>query len=137
MPDQAENLGPDAVRLTVRDDPDSVAEMRSFVERLGTAIGMPDEAVFGLKVAATEAVANALRHRSAGDDRVAVTLAQREDSFEIEVENRGPFRIGGGLDAERGRGLPLMLALADEVEFSASEEGTRVRLRKLLERRAA
>jgi anti-sigma regulatory factor (Ser/Thr protein kinase) len=131
------NLRPRAVRLTVRDDPDSVAEMRTSLEQVGAAVGLPDQSVFDLKVAATEAVANALRHPASRGKDVAVILAAHEGALEIEVRNPGPFQLGDGMDPERGRGLPLMVALADEVEFSATAEGMRVRLRKLLERRAA
>ncbi len=137
MPERHTNLEPRTVRLTVQDDPESVAAVRSSVERVGAAAGLSDEAVFGLKVATTEAVANALRHPGADGGRVAVTLATRGRALEIEVESHGPFRIDDGFEPERGRGLPLMLALADEVEFAASDTGTRVRLRKLLEREAA
>jgi anti-sigma regulatory factor (Ser/Thr protein kinase) len=111
--------------------------MRDLVERLAGELGISDEAVFGLKVAATEAVANALRHPETPGHGVEVTIAPREDALEIEIENPGPFLIGDGLDPERGRGLPLMVALADEVEFAASPEGTRVVLRQHVERRAA
>jgi serine/threonine-protein kinase RsbW len=137
MADPRETLEPEAIRLVVRDDPDSVAAVRSSVERVGTAVGLPEEAVFGLKVAATEAVANALRHSQRNNEEVEVTLEARGAVLEIEVENHGPFRIDDNLDPERGRGLPLMLALADEVVFTASDRGTRVRIRKLLEREAA
>jgi anti-sigma regulatory factor (Ser/Thr protein kinase) len=34
------------------------------------------------------------------------------------------------LDAESGRGIALMLALADDVSFERMSTGTRVRLRK-------
>jgi anti-sigma regulatory factor (Ser/Thr protein kinase) len=52
------------------------------------------------------------------------------------VRDQGGFgphlRAGHILDAEAGRGIPLMLALVDEVEFRATGEGTRVRMRKHL-----
>jgi len=115
-------------RLVVHDDPDSVAGMRAAVEDLAAAHGLAPETAFDLKVAATEAVANALRHPGALG-AAHVTLARGSDAVEVEVRNRGPFRIGTGLDAERGRGLPLMVALADEVEFSATDDGTSVRIR--------
>jgi anti-sigma regulatory factor (Ser/Thr protein kinase) len=38
--------------------------------------------------------------------------------------------MSNGFDASRGRGLPLMVALADEVEFASLPDGTRVRIRK-------
>ncbi len=118
-----------AVHLTVTDDAASVAAVRAAVERAARECGLSREATFGLKVAATEAVANALRHPDTEREAIAVTLAARPEGIEVEIANRGQFRIGTGLDAERGRGLPLMFALADEVELATSDEGTRVRIR--------
>jgi anti-sigma regulatory factor (Ser/Thr protein kinase) len=133
MTDRNPHPGPRAVRLTVQDEPAEVAEVRRAVDRIGVAAGLSDDALFGLKVAATEAVANALRHPGAGDTTVEVTIAAHEEALEVEVANAGEFRIRDGGDPEHGRGLPLMLALADEVEFAASPHGTRVRLRMRLE----
>ena len=118
----------DGFRLVVHDDRDSVAGMRAAVEDLAAERGLDPETAFDLKVAATEAVANALRHP--GAPRAAdVTVAADSDAIEVEVRNRGPFRVGTGADAEHGRGLPLMVALADEVQFSATQDGTCVRIR--------
>jgi anti-sigma regulatory factor (Ser/Thr protein kinase) len=55
----------------------------------------------------------------------------------VEVADSGRFRVTDGLNPERGRGLPLMIALADEVEFSTADEGTRVRIRMRVDRDAA
>ena len=125
--------GPRAVRLRLEDEPAAVGEVRRTIDRIGSAAGLSDEALFGLKVAATEAVGNALRHPGADGSGVDVTIATHEEALEVEVENGGQFRVGDRADPEHGRGLPLMLALADEVEFAASTHGTRVRLRMLLE----
>jgi anti-sigma regulatory factor (Ser/Thr protein kinase) len=35
-----------------------------------------------------------------------------------------------GLDAEGGRGIPIILALVDELEFAQTGRGTRVRMSK-------
>ena len=42
-----------------------------------------------------------------------------------------PIRDESPLDAEGGRGIPLMLALVDEVEFASAGDGNRVRLRQV------
>ena len=133
MTERNAQSGPRAVRLRVEDEPTAVGEVRKTIDRVGAAAGLSDEALFGLKVAATEAVANALRHPGADESGVDVTIATHEEAFEVEVENGGRFRVSDRADPEHGRGLPLMLALADEVEFAASTQGTRVRLRMLLE----
>jgi anti-sigma regulatory factor (Ser/Thr protein kinase) len=104
--------------------------LRAAVDELASEHGLADGAAFDLKVAATEAVANALRHPDEAGAPVDVVLAADQDAVEVEISNRGPFRIGTGLDSERGRGLPLMVALADEVDFETSGDRTCVRLRK-------
>ena len=128
MQRETRNVAVDGCRLVVHDDPDSVAGMRAAVDDLAAEHGLAPETAFDLKVAATEAVANALRHPEA-PGAADVILAGASDAVEVEVRNRGPFRIGTGVDAERGRGLPLMVALADEVRFSATDDGTSVRSR--------
>jgi len=137
MTERNRHSGPRAVRLTVHDERAEVAEVRAAVERIGTAAGLGDDALFGLKVATTEAVGNALRHSGSGDAEVDVTIAAHEDALEVEVENAGQFRVGEAGDPEHGRGIPLMLALADEVEFAASSHGTRVRIRMRIEQERA
>jgi serine/threonine-protein kinase RsbW len=126
----------EAVSLVVTQDRQSVDEVRAAVEEVATEHGLSPEATFDLKVATTEAVANALRHASSGVG-VEVSLESDPEVIQVEVLDRGRFRINDGLDPERGRGLPLMIALADEVEFSAADEGTRVRIRMRVDREPA
>jgi anti-sigma regulatory factor (Ser/Thr protein kinase) len=46
------------------------------------------------------------------------------------VTDRGGVDPARGVEEEGGRGIPLMLALVDEVEFYSGAAGTRVRMRK-------
>ena len=118
------------MRLTVRDDHSATARIRGAVDRLAAEHGLSAEATFDLKLAASEAVANALRHGSGNGRAVDVTLRPLDGAIEVEVTDAGTFARPGGIDPERGRGIPLMVALADEVEFASTGDGTRVRLRK-------
>ena len=52
----------------------------------------------------------------------------------MEVADRGSFETGARPEHEGGRGIPLMLALVDEVHFSTTGSGTRVRVRKRVSR---
>jgi serine/threonine-protein kinase RsbW len=111
------------------------AELREAIDGLGERYGLNAEQLFELKVAATEALTNALRG-SSSDRAVDVSLGLREDAVEIEVRNRGTFELADptlfDMESEGGRGIPLMIALVDEVEFASTHEGMRVRLRKRL-----
>jgi hypothetical protein len=54
---------------------------------------------------------------------------------DVEVTNSGCFRpefgVESELEADRERGVPLMLALVDDVEFASMRGRTRVRLRRV------
>ena len=118
--------------LRVRDEPASFAEVRAAVDRVAEERGLEPEAAFDLKVATQEAVANALRQTSREPREIGVTLQADDAVVEVEVANDGGFRLAIGSDPEHGRGLPLIVALADEVEFASTGDATRVRIRKRL-----
>ena len=122
------------VHLILTDEPSSTANLRRVVDSLARAKGLSPEARFDLQLAATEAVANALRHGSPDGLAVGIALEEHDDAIELVVQDQGRFGNGAGGDGERGRGIPLMLAVADEVAFASTEDGTRVRIRKRISR---
>ena len=97
-----------------------------------------DHLVLGIR----EAVANAVRHGNREDPSkdVEITFEQRNNLALIRVVDHGegfdPEALPDPLAPENlmrpsGRGILLMRAYADEVDFSFTE-GTRVEMRKLL-----
>jgi anti-sigma regulatory factor (Ser/Thr protein kinase) len=126
-----------ARHLTLHDEPASAATLRAAVDEMAAGDEIDESARFDLKVAATEALANALKRARSDGHAVDVALERKGDVLEIEVRDAGEFRLDYGADSERGRGLPLMVALVDEVEFASTDDGTRVRMRKRLEGEAA
>ena len=124
-----------ALSLVVTEDRGSLERVRAAVDGVAREHGLSSEATFDLKVATTEALANALRH-SPDELGVDVSLESDTEVIQVEVVDRGRFRISDALDPERGRGLPLMIALADEIEFASAENGTRVRIRMRVDRAA-
>jgi serine/threonine-protein kinase RsbW len=124
------------IGLKLRNRPSATGELRAAIDRVADECRLADTDRFDLKLAATEAVTNALRD-APEDDVVDVTLACGEAAVDIEVGPRrsaSPVRGAGawGPDAEGGRGIPIMIALVDEVEFKRTGAGTRVRIRKLV-----
>ena len=116
--------------LHVPDNPVAVAELRRTLTEVATDAGLSRESAFALRLAATEAVANALRHPGPAHEAV-VRIRADADGVEVEVSSDGPFRLRedtGGSD--RGRGLPLIIALMDEAKFSRDNGTTSVRLWK-------
>ena len=105
------------------------------------AAALEPEAVADLKLAVTEACANAVRHAyagKAGPVRMRIELAQ--DTLTIEVADDGKGMVAGRIpspdparDLEGGMGFAIMRSLVDEVEVdSAPGRGTVVRLVKRL-----
>jgi len=121
------------IRLELCNEPGATSRLRRALDRVARASNLTSEATFELKVAATEAVTNAIKG-APSRQAVEVAIAGGENAVQVEVTDRGRFEPAFGPDPERegesGRGIPLMLALVDEVEFASVRGGTRVRLRR-------
>ena len=125
-------------RLEIPCDVNLLAEVRDEVCRAISPLGFPDSALFDIKVAVGEALANAVRHGEppSGDGVVAVIISAFEDRVVIEVADKGVGFDGvhstsDDIYAPSGRGIMFMRALMDRVEFEpAVGGGTLVRLVK-------
>jgi len=111
--------------------------VRQFVEKLAADCGYNKSEIFDIKVSVGEACANAIEHGSPGGKRnkIKITFDYRDNCTVIEVSDEGVFKPRfPALDTQlnyRGRGIPFMLALMDEVEIKEGESGTTVRLVKI------
>jgi serine/threonine-protein kinase RsbW len=122
------------IDLRLDDRPSATTELRAAVDRVAEGCGLDHAKRFDLKLAATEAVTNALKG-TPESQAVEVSVDGHEEAVDVEVVDRGvfsPLRAGlqRGPEAEGGRGLPIMLALVDELKFAQTAAGTRVRMRK-------
>ena len=99
------------------------------MERLSEEHGLSGSATFELKLAVTEALANAILH---GKPPVEIDLECRDRAIVVEVCDHGTYIRSTGGTHEGGRGIPLMVALADDVELDCGTGWTRLRLRKHL-----
>ena len=120
-------------------DVDSLAATRERTCMLLAPLGFADTALFDIKVALGEALANAVRHGSADKGTAAtvgVDVEAYEDRVVVEVRDQGCGFDGipsasDDLYAPGGRGIMFMRALMDRVEFETPESGgTLVRLVK-------
>jgi serine/threonine-protein kinase RsbW len=114
--------------------PTATRELRAAVERVAEECGLDAGERFDIELAATEAVTNALKG-TPESQTVEVIVAGHEGAVDVEVVDQGVFSpIPAALhrdpDAEGGRGIPIILALVDEVEFAQTSRGTRVRMSK-------
>lgn len=122
------------VELTLPRDSSFVTVMRNMANSLLVDLRVPEEAIGDVQVAVSEACANVVRHAEGTFD-YSVSLAIGPDGCEIEVADLGPGfesvpASGADVDAEDGRGLLLMRALVDDLEFIRDDATTRVRLIK-------
>ncbi|NTU71544.1 MAG: anti-sigma factor antagonist [Coriobacteriia bacterium] len=119
-------------------DVNELAGMRERVSELIAPLGFQESALFDIKVAMGEALANAVRHGSSEPDdaMIEVGVFAYEDRVMIEVRDSGDGFDGtpspsDDLYAPGGRGIMFMRALMDRVEFTESVTGgTCVRLIK-------
>jgi len=111
----------------------SLSPIRAFVrDEVGPALG--GETLGGLLLAVTEAASNAVKH--SGGTTVTLSISKTRSSVVVQITDDGVFvrRVPlPELDGEGYRGIPLMMAVMDEVVFLEGTEpgdGTTVRLTK-------
>ncbi len=110
--------------------------IRKFIDKMAEESGFNEADKFDIKVAVGEACANAIEHGSPRGkrDRVRVSYVFEDDYAIIEIVDEGVFKPRfPSFDSQlnyRGRGIPFMLALMDEVEIKERKGGTTVRLVK-------
>ena len=113
-------------------------------------MGFPPDRVEDIKTAVSEATTNAIEHgnKEDADQKVLIALAPEGERLEIAVTDRSPTpfpKSSNGIDAQplrapdlaakleagantRGWGMFLIRSLVDEVEFSSTASGNRVRM---------
>jgi len=117
----------------------SVPLARRILKRSLETLGIHRETVGDIELALTEACTNVLDH-ARGDDDYTVSAGIHGNTCVIEVVDRGAGFDGSahGLQdadhsAEEGRGVQLMRALMDRLEFqNRPTDGTVVHLEKRL-----
>jgi len=120
-------------------DAGSVPVVRHMCEQVVGALGASADAIGDLTVALTEACSNVIRHAQQGDDfQVDVELGAERCELVVSYRDDGfdPLSVGvavGDQLSESGRGLLLMRALVDELDFNFDPGHTRVRMTKQLD----
>jgi serine/threonine-protein kinase RsbW len=128
-----------SLALTLPRDEQTVPVARHIVRNAMAQVGVAETCVYDFELALSEACTNVLLHSGPGDQYV-VRLDLEDELGVIRV-----IDVGHGFDSdklqtdaprlegERGRGLGLMQALVDRVDFtSRPEAGTIVSLEKTL-----
>ncbi len=123
---------PSEVReLTMPADFRLLGEARELIQSTGLELGFDEAAIWDMKLAGTEALANAIEHGTAVDGLIHMRLASADGELLLEVSGGGrPEEASGGSDPQRGRGIAIMSALMDEVALKRDGDATVVRLSK-------
>ncbi|HEV3399035.1 MAG TPA: ATP-binding protein [Actinomycetes bacterium] len=128
-----------SLALTLPRDEQTVPVARHIVRNAMEQVGVESTCIYDVELALSEACTNVLLHSGPGDQFVVrldlderlgvirvIDVGHGFDSAKLQAENAAP-------EAERGRGLGLMQALVDRVDFtSRPEAGTIVTLEKVL-----
>lgn len=130
------------LQLSLPRDARYVSLLRRVSESLLRSLEIPADTVDDVSVALSEACGNVIRHAE-GTDEYGIRLSVGSTICEIEVCDLGPGfdrkmlgeaervpSIDAEDGAEDGRGLPLLRALMDDLQFVREDETTTVRLIK-------
>jgi serine/threonine-protein kinase RsbW len=107
------------VKLTLPARPENVSVIRHVLGAFAEALRLPDDLVEDLRLAVTEACTNVVRHAYPPEvpGPVEITITPTEDVVSVVVADHGRG-IGSSSDTTGpGLGLPLIAAIADEVEL--------------------
>src|SRR3954468_7630410 len=107
------------VKLTLPARPENVSVIRHVLGAFAEALRLPDDLVEDLRLAVTEACTNVVRHAYPAErpGTVEISIVPTEDQVSVVVADSGRG-IGSSSDTTGpGLGLPLIAAIADEVEL--------------------
>jgi anti-sigma regulatory factor (Ser/Thr protein kinase) len=117
-------------------EPRFVREAREFVDHAAAACGFEEPARFDIRLAASEAVTNAIVHGGRSSSRtIRISAVEEGGMLTFSVADSGTFVARVDAEdplSERGRGLACMARVMDEVCIASGEDGTLVRFSKRL-----
>lgn len=128
-------------KLVIPNKFEHISRVRDLIGRAAKQAGFSPQEVQRIATAAFEAVINAATHGSplGVKNTISIDVRVYADKFIVEVADQGPgfgdFKPSKMPDvtSNRGRGVPLMWALMDDVKIT-SNDGARVTLTKYLEK---
>jgi anti-sigma regulatory factor (Ser/Thr protein kinase) len=122
--------------LSIPADLSRLRQVRDWAERAALDYGFESVVSYQIKMATSEAVANAVEHGSrSSSDEVRVRARDEGGALALYVTDNGNFvsrMAAPGSLSERGRGLAFMGQLMDEVDLRRGPEGTVIRFSKRL-----
>jgi anti-sigma regulatory factor (Ser/Thr protein kinase) len=126
-----------AYGISIPAEPERIRDAREFADAAAAAFGFDAEARYEIRLAASEAVTNAIQHGSRSpDDTIKFSVVEEGRVLHFSVVDHGRFVPMVGSDDPlpmRGRGLSFLAHLMDEVCIGTAEPGTIVRFSKRLD----
>ncbi len=117
------------LELRLPAEPESLVSVRSALRSWLAGIGATPDDVHDVTLACNEACANAIEHPRSPSERAFEVEAEAADGeVSVTVRDFGQWRPPLP-NPDRGRGMTLMEAFAEDVEVKPSPLGTEVRLR--------
>jgi anti-sigma regulatory factor (Ser/Thr protein kinase) len=126
------------VKRSFRAHPSALFQVRQFVRDKATESSLPGGIGDDLVLAVSEACVNSVVHTNSPE--IHVTWRLQDGHVAVQVEDEGVFDRKVPLpefDGTAGRGIPLMLALVDEMvirEGTPDRPGTLIRFKKYTDR---
>lgn len=128
-------------RMIIKSDLNKVHQVEKVTEKIADYMRFLDEEKDSLAIAVTEIVGNAIVHGNKNDKNKNVTIdfEYKNDSITVVIQDEGKgFNendIANPLEPENllkesGRGIFIVRALMDQVNFVYTKEGMQVRLVK-------
>ena len=128
---QAELSMGERLEMELIGEPAALASFRQALRRWLSEVGAADQEIHDITMACNEACQNAIEHAyGLSPEPFDVELTREDGSVVIAVRDRGGWR--DTVSTDRGRGLPLMRALMDDVEVEQRPTGSTVVLRRAL-----
>ncbi len=133
---------PGEVELTIASHPRWLRLARSVVQDYCAALDIADTQTQSIVVAVDEALSNVMKHAYGGDctQFVSLSCSTRDNELEFEIRDKGS--AFNPLDHEvpppdelryGGRGLYLIRAIMDQIEYRRDGDSNCVRLSKKLD----
>ncbi len=124
-----EPIPDERVEITLRAEPESLAQMRLALGRWLRHAGASDAEIYESLVATGEACANAIAHAyPPGEASYVVEAVRLDDAVEIRVRDFGSWRAARA--GSRGRGMVLIEQLMEDVDIDRGPAGTVVKMRR-------
>ena len=128
-------------QMVIESDLSNVQKVEKIAEKIAKYMKFSEEEQDSLAISVTEIVGNAIVHGNKKDKnkKVTVNFDYKDETITVSIQDEGDGfnekTIANPLEPENllkesGRGIFIVRALMDEVDFIRSKKGTTVRLVK-------